>query len=394
MNNTYIKPFEQVLDAVINHSYSNSEPIFYYVAIGSANHRDHYPDPSDRHEYPDYVANLPYRKKVLILIDPNTKYPLLGSVYQIKEKSDKISEQISDDDKKLNSANIQNQFNNFTEYVGSDYDEMGRPLFQIYTIRDLLYIDPKSYHNNIEYVKFGRQFLIDLVSYALMTHNKSLIMISNFTGLNWYHLQDEFINMFDPEVQTDVRNRFLIDSRYYNDLGCYYNLLDRQNQPIIDDGYFFNPGLMAPIEYNDTLHKIIIKDLMFKDQNVDINYEKLYVHNLKKKFMLDIFSAYIKFHLNESYRSIRIRCNETKDPTEKINYRLKMLVHVRELLNCVRDFVQIDQFIDVLKVGSIYSDETELKKIINSILNIDNNILDINHQLRQNQLRQNNILDV
>ena len=53
--------------------------------------------------------------------------------------------------------------------------------------------------------------MIDLVSYALMTHPNSLLMVSNYTGFNWYHLQDEIINMFDPEIQFDVRKRFLID---------------------------------------------------------------------------------------------------------------------------------------------------------------------------------------
>lgn len=63
IDKSYTKPFEVLLDTVINHSYNNTDPIFYYVAIGSANHRDHYPEQTDRHEYPDYVANLPYKKK-------------------------------------------------------------------------------------------------------------------------------------------------------------------------------------------------------------------------------------------------------------------------------------------------------------------------------------------
>lgn len=60
-------------------TYHNSKvPIFYYIGIGSANHSQSFPNPNNRHEYSDYVGNLPY-KKVLTLIDPFTKIPLDGS---------------------------------------------------------------------------------------------------------------------------------------------------------------------------------------------------------------------------------------------------------------------------------------------------------------------------
>jgi hypothetical protein len=202
--------------------------------------------------------------------------------------------------------------------------------------------------------------------------------------------------MFDPEIQHDVRNRFLIDSRYYNDLGCYYNLTDRINQPIIEDGYFFNPGSMSPFEYNEMVHKILADDMSLENINPIINFDKIYVNNHKKMYMLDLFNKFIiKTNLNETYRSYRLLWNETKDESEKIIMRQKMFVHIREILTYIKDFVDIEQFIDKLKIGSIYSYETELTKIINSILKINLNILDNNliNQHQPNQLNQLNQLN-
>ena len=385
---SYTKPFEAVLEAVletvINHNYHNTGPIFYYVAIGSANHRDHYPESNDRHEYPDYVANLPYKKKVLILIDPNTKTPLIDSSYDIKliNSEQNINTVITDTVSGQVSGQVSVQLPTFDKYIGSEINESGVPTLEIYTIRNGIYIDQNAYYGqNMEYVKFGRKFLIDLVSYALMTHPNSLLMVSNYTGFNWYHLQDELINMFDPEIQFDVRKRFLIDSRYYNDLGCYYNLTDRRNQPIIENGFFFNPGAMSPIEYNEFLHHILAYDHIIEDQNQanmnQANMNQKYIHNQKKSYILEVYSSYIKKHLNESYRKFRVQYNETKDLESRANFRLKMLEHIRELLGYIRDFVDIEQFINKLKTESVYQDESELKKLINSIIKIDNSILDM-----------------
>ena len=389
---SYTKPFEAVLETiletVINHNYHNTYPIFYYVAIGSANYRDHYPESNDRHEYPDYVANLPYKKKVLILIDPNTKTPLMDSSYDIKLinseqyvdtiKTESVPTGLvksSDQSSVQSSVQSSSHLPTFDKYIGSEINEFGIPSLEVYTIRNGIYIDPSTYYEqDIEYVKFGRKFLIDLVSYALMTHPKSLLMVSNYTGFNWYHLQDELINMFDPEIQFDVRKRFLIDSRYYNDLGCFYDLTDRRNQPIIENGFFFNPGAMSPIEYNDFLHHILAYDNIIQNQT---NMNQKYIHNQKKIFILEVFSSYIKKHLNESYRNFRVQYNETKDLDSRAIFRLKMLDHIRGLLEYIRDFVDIEQFINKLKTESVYQDEFEVKKLINSIIKIDNSILDM-----------------
>jgi hypothetical protein len=388
MNNpndeSYIKPFEQVLDAIINHTYNTTDPIFYYVAIGSANHRNDFPKPIDRHEYPDYVANLPYKRKVLILIDPSTRIPLSGSGYDIHCVINHNS-----------NPNINPNLNSFDKYESLELDEMGKSKLEIYTIRNIIYLDSNAYHQDkIEYVRFGKKFLIDLVSYALITHPKSLLMVSNYTGHNWYHLQDEFINMFDPEIQFDIRKRFLIDSRYYNDLGCYYNLVDRINQPIIEDGYFFNPGLMSSVEFNEIVRKITIDDKMMAGLDPSTNYEKIYVHNQKKMYMLDLFSSYIKLHLNESYRTKRMLCNETKDENEKIKIRIGMLGHVKEVLKYVGDFVNVENFIGPLKNGSIYADEFELKKLINSIIKVDHNILNYKQPDNNQDNLNNKTMDV
>ena len=71
-----------------------------------------------------------------------------------------------------------------------------------------------------------------------------------------------------------------------------------------------------------------------------------------------------------------------------------MLEHIRELLVYIRDFVDIEQFINKLKTESVYQDESELKKLINSIIKIDNSILDMVNLDQIKQLDQIKHLDV
>lgn len=49
----YILPFKDTITQLINnkHIYSQT-PLFFYMAIGSANIFDSYPEPKNRHEYP------------------------------------------------------------------------------------------------------------------------------------------------------------------------------------------------------------------------------------------------------------------------------------------------------------------------------------------------------
>jgi hypothetical protein len=128
------------------------------------------------------------------------------------------------------------------------------------------------------------------------------------------------------------------------------------------------------------------------DQNqYQINMDQKYIHNQKKSYLLEVFSSYIKKHLNKSYRKFRVQYNENSDLDEKINFRLKMLEHIRELLGYIRDFVDIEQFISKVKTESVYQDESELKKLINSIIKIDNSILDM---VNLDQIQQLEPLDV
>jgi len=359
MTNTYKKSFESVLDAVVQHSFNSLDyPILYYIAIGSANNHNEFPDPENRHEYPDYIREMDYRKKVLILIDPCTKIPLDGSgieLHRIESYND--SSDVCD---KYESITIQNSVEHILE---------------VYTIRQEIYIDPtECYEDNLGLINVGREFIHNLVSCALMTHEKSLVMISNYTGRNWYHLQDEFINMFDVDRQEDVRNRFLIDSKYFCDDGCYYDLRRRCNQPIIENGYFFNPGTMSPIEYNDFLKKLLEWELT-NYQHVD--HDSRLVHNQKKRLMLKLFDRYIDMYLDEKYIDNRRLCSQSTDLNYKRIYRLKMIEDIRKLLNLIRSFVDIDSIMDKLLSSNIHSDLSEMKSIINGIIVIDSTLLDV-----------------
>jgi hypothetical protein len=72
-------------------------------------------------------------------------------------QQDQISDQISD--------KISAQIPTFDKYIGSEINDSGIPSLEVYTIKNTIYIDSNGYYGqNMEYVKFGRKFLIDLVS--------------------------------------------------------------------------------------------------------------------------------------------------------------------------------------------------------------------------------------
>ncbi len=342
-DNPIVCPFEATIDAIIKHSeLDNTEPTFYYLAVGSANFTNRYPDPNLRHELPDYVDNYDYGRKVLILIDPMTKdplhdYPNYTLVPQIKTEF-------------------------YERYISAEPNKFGDPKLEVNVIRKGLYIDLVAYAENKPKAEIiaHRQFLVDVVSYALLHNPDSMFLVGVYFGANWYHLQDDIINMFDPDIQADVRGRFLIDSRYFNDLGCYYDLVDPKYQPIIINKRFFNMGMLSPIEFNHQLKLIKSSNQLTLD---------------KKRLIFDylgvLFSRLINHNLNEDYRNDRVQYTETKDDELKKYHRDRMLSKVKTVLSYIRDFIPIDQILaDLQKSANVYNDGTLLREVFNNVCRI------------------------
>ena len=343
MNNIDKLPFEKTLGNILDSASACREyPIFYSICIGSANHKDGCPDPSNKHELPDYINALPYKQKVLILIDPCTKIPLNEYGYALNTLED-------------------TEF--YSHYNSEILNEYKNPYLDIYVIKKPIYLESNHYNNN-EYddtaVHFFRQFLVTLVTSVTSFNPNSLVMISNFTGLNMYHLQDEMINLFDGDIQADIRDRFLVDSRYYSDLGCYYDLLNPVNQPIIKNGRFFNPGKLSPIEFNMQLIELLNMTPSSRQQQI-ISYLKV------------LFEQYVKENLNATYREYRVKYAESKDDSEKIFYLDKMLEYVILIMMNISDFININEFMQNLRKKSIYSHNNEMilafEQISESIFN-------------------------
>ena len=255
--------FKSSFDYTIhNNSYliNYHKPIFYYIGIGCANYSNTIQEPSNRQEFPDYVNNYNYDKKVLILIDPAIKIPLIGFNYNLELIEDQ-----------------------------PEYSFYQNNYLDIHVIRD--------YINIVEH----KIFITTLIAHIMNTHKKSLMMISNYTGSNWYHLQDEFINFFDPSIQNIIRKRFLIDSLYYSVLGCNYDLTDENNHPLIEDEYFYNPGLLTLEEFNEDIKdnkKLrILKDMFKVIKNRYLNDQK-YIENRKngnKKYCIEIIKKILEY---------------------------------------------------------------------------------------------------
>ena len=65
----------------------------------------------------------------------------------------------------------------------------------------------------------------------------------------------------------------------------------------------------------------------------------------------------------------RRQCNETLDDYEKKYYREKMLECVNNLMQCFITFIDIDEFINKLRVGNIYHDRNEINILTNYFIN-------------------------
>lgn len=288
----------------------SDDAIFYYIGIGTANYSCGYPDPNMRHEYPDYVRALRFTRKVLILIDENTKNPLNGYGIELKKKYENIK-----------------------------YENYEAENLLIHIIKENIYIDTHE-----KYIKH-------IIEKALNTHRDSLVLISNFTGYNWYYKQNEF----DSKFNEFYKDRFLLDSRYMLDTSCFHNLTEYKYQPIIQNGRFYIPRI------DEVSYKLNLYEILNSSEPHDIIMHK-------KLIMKQIFYDYINKYMDKSYIMLRIRCNESADVTIRSKYRDKMLIYIKYILKIIDIFIGVDEILNKFKNSNIHNDFQELKNIIYKVI--------------------------
>ena len=285
---------------------------FYYIGIGTANHEKEYPIPENRHELPDFLLDLNYKNKVLILIDPATTEPLMNSPYNVIKINDTMYKIV----------------------------ELG---IDIFVIRNTINIETNT------------RFLYELIEMMLCSDPNTLMMVSIYTGISIHDKQDMYINMFEPDKHKEIRSRFLLGSTYFKDFGCRYNITDPYNLPIFENNRFYNPGFLLPDEFNEELF------------NVYLNTDIVSLH--KKSFLKSLFDININKYIsyNISYNDNRKICNETTCIENKKYFRHEMLKHVNDLMEYLKLFINIDEFMNNLQENNIYGDLKKIKDISNSL---------------------------
>lgn len=349
INMCFEKINQSITTQLTDISYKAS-PTFYYMAIGSANMQNGWPAPNNRQEYPDYIKEYPFAKKVIILIDYHMKQPLLDSGYDLI-KIDSIDSMVG----------LNNELPVYEHYLSSRTDQDGYPELEVYVVRQYIELLEYAYDpsNSRQIYIEHRSMLGQLVDLALATNDNSLFLVNAFNGYSYYQIMDTMVNLFPFDNQDDIRGRFLLEGTYSADHGCYYDLTIKQNQPIIDrNGRFYNPGTLSIAEFDYNLTKLL------SDREDEI------IFNIKKNIMLKIFDNLLRSILNQDYRTFRCGINEMKnsDPDIVPFLREEMLQFVEKALQLVKSFVNIQLFIEKQRTSDIYSDETEIKKIIDNIL--------------------------
>jgi hypothetical protein len=392
--------YKQIFDYLTlqsNDECFKQKPTFYYMAIGSAPHIHEiygnsdssassmsssdssnssassanvntdnkisiYPKSCDRHEYPDYIKEYPFNRKTLILIDPETDIPLAGSEHTLT-----LSKCVKDES--------DNNKNVYELYHSVEVDSEGYSILEVHVIRQCIYLDENRWHPEEKEYLTDREFIAQIVETSLDTHRDSMFLVNTFTGISYYYLQDHILSMEPWEKQQDFRGRFLFEGSYFNS-GCRYDLTNVENQPIIeaDTGKFYNPGILSIAEYDIELR------LLFATQYMISSPKQAQQFYLKKKIMLNIFLRLLMQTLNTEYRSFRQSLNEyivkdsnsDSDPNSNVEFkqflREEMLLFVREILRAIKSFINVDEFIEKQRSANIYSDEHEIKKLINQIL--------------------------
>lgn len=337
--------------------YYKDIPTFYYMAVGSANNINAWPASNMRHELPDYIMAYPYSRKIIILIDYHTGIPLHGSGHNLVL---------------IDQSDITNDKGHplFEHYNSTEQNEFEMPMFELYVVRQYLNILEEYNRQTETELNFAkpihlihRDALQNLVDNALSGNLNSLFLVNSFSGYPNYLVTDEILSLFPYEKQEDMRSRFLLEGTYNANHGCFYDLTDIHNQPIIENGRFYNPGLLSIIEYNDVLRKTL-------DQSNTTNPIN---HLIKKRIMIRIFKNLLEKTFNQEYRNLRCGINEMKNSDPEIIpfLRSEMLLFVEKILQAINSFVNIESFIEMQRHADIYSDEREIKKIVSDIIGIE-----------------------
>jgi hypothetical protein len=354
-----LSPFTRLIDNInilsMDENY-NKIPIFFYMGIGSANNDNKYPEPDNRQEFPDYISEYSFIngfKKIIILIDPLTKGPLEGSGIEFK-LFDSIKNTKSD---------VPYNTNIYEHFISTNTDSNGYPTIDIHILREYIQLDENIWNPETSTHIRDREFIKLIVEISLKINPKSLFLINSFTGYSYYKYQDIILSMFPYEYHDDFRNRFLIEGTYFAYHGCRYDLTNQYNQPIIENGKFYNPGSLSFANFDIELVKL------FQSENVtdSITFIK------KKQIMMSIFNVLLKDTLNEEYRMLRNAINENTndfDADFKQFLREEMLLFVKNILQTIKSFLNIDKFIEKQRIANIYSDEYEIKKVISELLHI------------------------
>lgn len=327
---TYMLALEYISQTI---DLTNNLATFYYFGVGTANHTQMFPDPENRHEYPDYVKNLYHPHKVLILIDPMCVKPLEHSYY-----------------------NMYIYYQSFVCPNFSHYklnDDVNCMEIDVFVIKEYFYIDQYSTTNQTK-IEICNQFLCELVKKSLNSNSDSLFVVSNYLGINWFHHQERINNLILGTIEN-INERFLISSCYLNNVSCKYNLTDVKLQPIIENERFYNPLIE-----NYEIELIILLQI----QNHSIN------HNLKKHHMKNLFKYLANQYMGQIYRSHRLQFEESRDLYTKDFYKTKMLEIIYKLLINIQTFIQIDQVIAQLKNSYVYSYENIINNLIEQIITI------------------------
>ena len=347
------------LEAQFNVPYYVTEPTFYYMAIGSANHNQTYPPPEQRHEYPDYVRDYTFNRKVLILIDPQTTIPLKGSEHKLTLINHVVDPFIASGDK------------NIYEYYHSTDTINGYPKLEIHVIRESICFSQYEQRNLSAITYLHHRYVLANIVNICLINNRSLFLVNAFNGSSNYRLQDEIINLLPLDKQMEIKQQFLFEGTYMSDYGCYYDLSKKENHPIIENGKFYNPGILSIIEYDDELKKIFSSfSPHLSHSSTDSNF---FVFNMKKKIMLDIFKYLLRQTLNTDYRFYRQSLNELGEDCNELRpfLRNEMLLIVEKILLPVRPFIDVNVFIETLREKNIYNDEKEIITVINNILSLN-----------------------
>jgi hypothetical protein len=196
------------------------------------------------------------------------------------------------------------------------------------------------------------------------------MIVSAFNGPNYYHLQDVFVNKFSPSFQTEVRNRFIIDSRYYADTSCYYELSNPLYQPLITGNIFYNPGMLLPYEFNQSLCELVTKKSN-KNENGNENENENGNMEIKRRIFIlkQMYEHIEELVFNTEYINTRRLYNEALEYDKELAefYKNELLNSFKYMLLHMEYFINVEQIIDEIRLNTPYEYHKILKELSNHI---------------------------